>query len=221
MKYAAKIKLLVADDHTLFRKGLVALLEDFDDFGQILEAGDGEEVLKLVTEQHPDVVLMDLKMPKLTGIEVLPMLLRNQPDIKVLVLTMHADQSVVTTLMREGAHGYLLKDTDIEEVVEAIRTVAFTHETYTNKLVADALLNQLRPKRVSNKEVELGVELSKHEETLLKLIVEQNTSAEIADKMNLGKRTVEGYRRVLMNKIGVKNTAGLVAFAIEHNLLLK
>ena len=221
MKKPAKIKLLVTDDHTLFRKGLVALLEDFEEFGKILEAADGEEALKLIKKHRPHVVLLDLKMPKLSGVQLMPILYREHPEVKVLVLTMHSDASVINALIREGAHGYLLKDSDIEEVVEAIRTVVYTDNNYANKLVANALLNQASPRKPIDPDVQSGPELNKHEEMLLQLIVEQNTSAEIARKMNLGKRTVEEYRRALLQKTGVKNTAGLVAFALEHNLVLK
>jgi DNA-binding NarL/FixJ family response regulator len=210
-----KINVMIADDQTLFRQGMVVALGNYEEIGLITEATNGQDLLKKFKISEPDVVLLDLNMPVLSGMATMPIIAQDHPEVKVIVVSMYKEVEFITKLVKEGASGYLLKDSDITEVIKAISIVA-SGKQYHSELVADALVQYTREKRNSSVVLEYGIELTLQEKNLLRNLVSQNSNKQIADKMNLSVRTVEFYRSRLMQKLGVLNTAGLVAYAMKH-----
>lgn len=213
-----KIQIAVVDDHSLFRKGIISILQQVHDFEVVMEATNGQEFLDKLPDQPIDVVLMDLQMPVLDGIKTTEIVRTKHPEIKVLILSMHDEDQFVLHLMEIGANGYLLKDTDPEEVEKAIRKV---HETdiYFSDFVSKIMLRKMNRKtQQENKIFNYKTDLSERELQVLKYICEGLTTAEIGDIVALSPRTVEGHRLRMMEKLRLKNTAGLVAFAIRNNL---
>ncbi len=214
-----KIKVIIADDHQLFRRGLVAVLKELKGIEVIDEAANGKELLAILKSKTPDVVLVDIKMPVMDGIETIKVLLKRYPDVKVIMLTMHNEETFITHVVNLGAHGYLLKNTDIDEVEMTIKKVMEQGFYFSNQ-VSDVLLNNIITER--NRQPELDDEnpsFSKREKEVLQYICDGYTNSEIADKLFLSTRTVEGYRYKLCEKVGVKNTAGLVRFAVKNGLV--
>ena len=212
-----KIKVVIADDHKLFRKGIMALLEDFDFIGEIDEASNGLELIDMLEkmENRPDVILLDLRMPVMDGVEAQQKIRKLYPDIKVIILTMEDDEQYILHLINEGVNGYLLKNADPDEVEFAIQKVVekgFYFSEDISKLVMKGLV------RKDKHDMSIVLDLNEREMEILKLICKECTAAEIADKLNLSVRTIEGYRQKLLEKSGAKNMAGLVVFAIKHNL---
>lgn len=212
-----KINIVVADDHKLFRKGIIALLSDFDFIGEIDEASNGLELIELLEkmEIRPDVILLDLRMPVMDGVEAQQKIRKLYPNIKVIILTMADDEQYILHLINEGVNGYLLKNADPDEVEFAIQKVVerdFYFSEDISKLVMKGLV------RKDKHDMAAVLDLNGREIEILKLICKEFTAAEIADQLNLSVRTIEGYRQKLMDKSGAKNMAGLVVFAIKHNL---
>jgi DNA-binding NarL/FixJ family response regulator len=213
----ADIKYLITDDHKIFRQGLRLALNNYPILKFIGEAGNGLELLSLLEAQVPDVILLDLKMPQMDGMEVLKKIRVKYPDIKILILTMYDEEHFVLHLIEAGANGYLLKNAEPDEIHLAIQTVMET-DYYFNDLVSSAMLrNMLQKTKIANR-VKIGVKLSDKEEEVLKLICEERTAAEIAKEIFLSQRTVEGIRSLLLEKTGARNTAGLVLYAIKNGI---
>lgn len=213
----AGIKYLITDDHKIFRQGLRLALNNYPILKFNGEAGNGLELLSLLEEQVPDVILLDLKMPQMDGMEVLKKIRVKYPDIKILILTMYDEEHFVLHLIEAGANGYLLKNAEPDEIHLAIQTVMET-DYYFNDLVSSAMLrNMLQKTKIANR-VKMGVKLTDKEEEVLKLICEERTAAEIARQIFLSQRTVEGIRSLLLEKTGARNTAGLVLYAIKNGI---
>lgn len=212
------IKYLIADDHKIFRQGLKLVLNDDHQLQCIGEAASGLEVMQHLNKEIPDVILLDLKMPDMDGIETTKKIKAQHPDLKIIVLTMHNDEHFILHLMELGANGYLIKNADAEEIKKAIHSV---HENnyYFNELVSTALLRKVSHHKNMDPKFRHSVELNEREIEVLKLICEENTAAEIAGKIFLSARTVEGIRASMMQKIGVKNIAGLVIYAVKHGIV--
>ncbi|KAA5533246.1 response regulator transcription factor [Taibaiella lutea] len=212
------IKYLIADDHKIFRQGLKLVLNDDHLLNCIGEAASGIEVMEQLGKEQPDVILLDLKMPDMDGIETTQKIRTLYPDLKILILTMHNDEHFILHLMELGANGYLIKNADAEEIKRAIHSV---HENnyYFNELVSTALLRKVSHHKNMDPKFRHSIELNERETEVLKLICEENTAAEIAGKIFLSARTVEGIRASMMQKIGVKNIAGLVIYAVKHGIV--
>ena len=212
------IKYAIADDHKLFRKGIIAVLEDSPGFKLVLEAQNGRELLNNLNKAKPDIILLDLRMPEMDGIETTVEIRKQNEDVKIIIVTMLDDEKYVIHLMEVGANGYLLKNAEPEEIKTAI-TTAYENGYYFNDYVNKALLkrvvhkNQLKPVFNNN------IELSSREIEVLKLICNEQTANEISKLIFLSPRTVEGIRTKLLEKIGVKNTAGLVMYAVKNRLV--
>ena len=213
-----KIKIAIADDYKIFRDGLkVGLLKD-ENLEVVLEADNGEDLLAGFEKNLPDVVIMDLKMPIMDGTEATKLIKKKYSSVKVLVVTMYEDDKFIIHLMENGANGYLLKNADPEEINKSIYAV---HENgyYFNDLVNKALLKKLVLKGNLKPSFNQNVELTERELEVLKLICEEKTNAEIGKLLFLSPRSVEGIRQRLIEKVGVRNTAGLVMFAIKNGLI--
>jgi two-component system, NarL family, response regulator DegU len=214
----SKIQIAVVDDHSLFRKGMISILQQVPDFEVVMDATNGQEFLDKLPAQPIDVVLMDLQMPILDGIKTTEIIRAKHSDVRVLILSMHDEDQFVLHLMEIGANGYLLKDTDPEEVEKAIRKVYET-DIYFSDFVSKIMLRKMNRKtQQENKIFNYKTDLSERELQVLKHICEGLTTAEIGEMVSLSPRTVEGHRLRMMEKLGLKNTAGLVAFAIRNNL---
>jgi DNA-binding NarL/FixJ family response regulator len=212
-----KINVIITDDHKLFRKGIIALLEDFDFIGETNEASNGAELLALLAKIKtlPDVVLLDLRMPVMDGVEAHKQIRKLYPEIKVIILTMEDDEQYILHLISEGVNGYLLKNADPDEMEKAILKVVengYYFSENISTLVVKGMLKKDTSEAVPN------LDFNERELQILELICKEFTAAEIAEELNLSVRTVEGYRQKLIDKAGVKNVAGLVIFAVKNNL---
>lgn len=195
------------------------MLEQVDDFEVVLEAANGEELLSALPRKRVDVVLLDINMPVLDGIETTKILRQKFPKVKIIMLSLHDEDRFILHLMELGASGYLLKDAEPEEVEKAIRIVK-EGEVYFNDTVSKVMFRKATNKSVrSSKVFNYKVDLSERELEVLNLICEGLTNAQIAEEISLSQRTVEGYRLRMLNKLKVKNTAGLVAYAIKNHLV--
>lgn len=212
------IKYIIADDHTVFRQGLKMVLADDPLLSFCGEAENGVVLMNLIAQEVPEVVLLDLKMPVMDGLEATQQIRGKYPDVKILILTMHDDEQMILHMLEAGANGYLLKNADPEEIKLAIHTVA-ENNYYFNDFVSNAMLKKLVNKNIATPSFRSSPDLSERELTILKLICKEHTSAEIGEKVFLSARTVEGIRAAIMEKIGVRNIAGLVMYAVKNNLV--
>ncbi len=208
------IKLALVDDHTLFRQGIKLLLEDMDSVELIIEGSNGRELLDAMEDQVPDIILLDLEMPVLNGIETSKIIKEKYEDTGIIILTMYDDEQMIAHLMEIGANGYLLKDTTEEELHKAIHSV-HDNQFYFNDFVSKALLSGVKAKRKPQPKIGNNIEVTRRESEVLQLICEELTTQEMADKLFLSPRTIEGHRQNLIEKFGVKNTAGLIIRAIK------
>ena len=212
------IKIAIADDYTIYRDGLKIGLAQDENLEVMLEAADGEDLIKGIETNMPDVIIMDLKMPVMDGMEATKVIKKKYPDMKILVVTMYDDEKFVIHLMEIGANGYLLKNAEAEEIRKAIYSV---HETgyYFNNIVSNALLKKLVMKGNIKPSFKEGVELTEREQDVLKLICAEKTANEMGQQLFLSPRSVEGIRQRLIDKVGVRNTAGLVMFAVKNGII--
>jgi len=213
-----EIKVAIADDHKIFRKGVILSLRHYSNIRFVLEADNGDDLLNQLDEAKPDVVLMDLRMPVKDGIEATKFINKHYPNIAVIVLTMHEDDRFVTHLMENGANGYLLKSTDPSEIKKAITDVV-TKGYYLNNFVNRILLKRAHNKTKSIPSLNNDFPVTDKEKDVLRYICMEFTSQEIGQKMEISPRTVESIKERLMERFGVKNTAGLVFFAVKNNLV--
>jgi len=213
----AVIKVAIADDHTLFRTGVKTSLSSRKDIQMVAEAENGMQLLNLLKHIKPDVVLLDIQMPIMDGLTTLPEIKKLYPDVKVIMLSMHNDHSMITRMMEIGANSYLTKESDSETIYQAIRT-CFEQEFFFNELTNKALLNGLRMKKPADV-ASPDVHLTDKEITILKLMCEEKSTKEIADMVDLSPRTVEAIRDKLKTKTGVKSMAGLVMYAVKAGIV--
>ena len=208
----------IADDHKIFRKGVILSLRQYTNISFVFEAENGEELLKELETTQPDVVLMDLRMPGKDGIETTKEVSKKFPDVKVLILTMFEDERFVSHLMENGANGYLLKNADPAEIKKAIMEV-MARGYYLNNFVNRVLLKKSANKTKAIPSLNSEIVMSDKEKEVVRLLCMEYTAAEIAQKMEISPRTVESIKDRLMERFGLKNTAGLVFFAVKNNLI--
>lgn len=213
-----KINIAIADDYKIFREGIKKCMASDKNMVVVLEADNGEDLVNNIGTTMPDVVIMDLKMPIMDGMEATQLIRKKYPDLKVLVVTMYDDDKFIIHLMEIGANGYLLKNAEPDEIRKAIYAVK-ENGYYFNDLVNKALLKKLVLKTNMKPSFNQNVELSERELEVLKLICEEKTANEIAKEIFLSPRSVEGIRQRLIEKIGVRNTAGLVMFAVKSGII--
>lgn len=208
----------IADDHKIFRKGVILSLRQYTNISFVFEAENGEELLKELETTQPDVVLMDLRMPGKDGIETTKEVSKRFPDVKVLILTMFEDERFVSHLMENGANGYLLKNADPAEIKKAIMEV-MARGYYLNNFVNRVLLKKSANKTKAIPSMNSEIVMSDKEKEVVRLLCMEYTAAEIAQKMEISPRTVESIKDRLMERFGLKNTAGLVFFAVKNNMI--
>ncbi|KYP14683.1 response regulator transcription factor [Flavihumibacter sp. CACIAM 22H1] len=212
------IKVAIADDHKIFRKGVILSLRPFTNIKFVQEAENGQELIDGLPESAPDVILMDLRMPVKDGIETTKLIAKSNPNIHIVVLTMFEDERFVSHLMEIGANGYLLKSADPSEIRRAIMEV-FEKGYYLNNFVNRILLKKSHAKQKVIPSLTSEVTLTDRERDVIKYICMEFTATEIAQKMEVSPRTVEAIKDRLMEKFGTKNTAGLVFYAVKNNLI--
>jgi len=215
-----QIKVAIADDHILFRTGVKTALSMKKDIKMIAEADNGMQLLNLLKHTQPDVILLDIQMPILDGISTLPEIKKLYPEIKVIMLTMHNDHSMISRLMELGANAYLTKNSDSDVIYEAVKTV-HQQEYFFNALTNKALIDGLRLKRQAEASQPMDAKLSDKEVTILRLMCEEKSTKEIADLVDLSPRTVEAIRDKLKTKTGAKSMAGLVMYAVKSGIIEK
>jgi len=210
------IRVVLADDHALVRAGIRSLLAGITGIEVVAEAHDGQEVTQLVEKLRPDLVLMDIAMPGLNGLEATARIVNTCPGTAVIILSMHAAQEYALQALRAGASGYVLKDADFAELESAIETVS-RGETYLSPVMSKHLIDDFR-RRVADQPDPLDRLTSRHRE-VLQLIVEGNTTKDIAAKLNLSVKTVESHRAQIMSRLDIHDVAGLVRFAMRVGLI--
>jgi len=210
-----KIKIIIADDHTMFLQGIVSLLKNEDDISILGKTGNGKDVFKIMEIAAPDIILLDISMPEMDGIEVTKIIKQKHPAIKILILSTNSNTQMIAKLIRMGVDGYLLKNAEKQELLHAIYTI---HKggTYFCKEVEEK--NDDNNSKIKS-ETAFITELSSREKEILVLIAQEFTGNEIAEKTFISLNTVNTHRRNLISKLNVKNTAGLVKYAIEYGLL--
>ena len=213
-----KIKIAIADDYKIYRDGLKVGLAADSNLQVVLEADNGEDLLKGLSAAAPDVIIMDLKMPIMDGMEATKEVKKRFSSIKVLVVTMYEDDKFIIHLMENGANGYLLKNAESDEIRKSIYAV-YENGYYFNDLVNKALLKKLVMKGNFKPSFNQDIDFTERELEVLKLICEEKTAAEIGREIFLSPRSVEGIRQRLIEKVGVRNTAGLVMFAIKNGIV--
>ena len=208
------IRILIADDHGVVAEGLKLLVEAESDMQVVALVGDGREAVQQARDSQPDVVLMDLSMPELNGADATRAILQRDPKCRVIVLSMYAQREYVRRALKAGAAGYVVKRSAAKEVVEAIRAV-HAGQRYLSPRVADVVLEDYS----DDKQDDPLARLSAREREVLQLLAEGRTGAEIAQRLSLSQKTVETYRARLVEKLGIRDLAGLVRFAIQRGLV--
>ncbi|MBU6158140.1 MAG: response regulator transcription factor [Bacteroidetes bacterium] len=212
------IQVAIADDHQIFRKGVILSLRPFASIKFVLEAENGDELLKGLETIQPDVILMDLRMPGKDGIETTKIISKQYPKIHILVLSMYEDERFVTHLMENGANGYLLKNSDANEIKKAILEV-MAKGYYLNNFVNRILLKKSHQKAKVIPSLNSEIQISDKEQQVIRLVCMEYTAQEIAKEMQISPRTVEAIKDRLMERFGVKNSVGLVFFAMKNGLI--
>ena len=210
------IRVIIADDHKILRQGLQALLQREPDMEMLAEAEDGRQTVTLVSELIPHIVIMDVKMPTLNGIEATRQILSNHPDVKVIALSIYSDRRYVINMLKAGAHGYLLKDCAFEELAQAIRLV-MANKTYLSPGVAEIVVKDFVQRVPDTSQSAFSV-LTNREREVLQLMAEGQSTSQIAELLHISVKTVDTHRQQIRHKIGIKNVAELTKYAIREGL---
>ncbi len=213
------IRILLADDHTVVREGLRALLERESDMQVVAEAADGREAVRLTAENHPDIVVMDLAMPTMNGMEATRRILAASPRVGVVILSMHQDESYVLGALNAGAKGYLLKDSIRSEVLQAIRTVSAGRSFLTKRIahiLQEDYVSQLRQRGLEDR-YEL---LSDREREILQMVAEGRANKEVASLLNVSPTTVETHRAHILQKLNIHSVPELILYAVRKGIIV-
>ncbi len=210
------IRIVLAEDHKITREGLVNMLKNQGNMQVIGEAQNGREAVQLALDLSPDLVIMDVTMPNLNGIDATRVITSNSKAVKVIALSMYSDKQFVQGMMQAGASGYLLKDCAFDELVNAIRVV-YAGETYLSPGIAGIVVQDY-VKKLSSSAFSAATLLTKREREVLQLISEGKSTKHIATQLDVSIKTVETHRRQMMEKLGIRNVAGLTKYAIREGL---
>ncbi len=212
----SKVDIVLVDDHILLRNGLASLINSFEDYIILFEANNGKDFInKLQPKQPPQIVLLDINMPEMDGYETCLWLKNNYPEVKVLALSMYDNENAVIRMFKAGAKGYILKDCDPSELKNALYSIN-AKGFYYSELVTGTFIRSINEEKSQAKNI---IHLKEHEITFLKLVCTELTYKEIADKMFLSPRTIDGYRDDLFQKLNIKTRVGLVMYAIKNGIV--
>lgn len=214
----SKLKVFLADDHTLFRKAMTTLLQTFQRVGEVKDAENGKELLTIMKYSTPDVVIVDLQMPVMDGVETSENVLKKFPNTKIIILTMHDSDKYILHMLELGVHAFLLKNTEPDELERAIYQVV-EKDFYHNDLIANVLRKNVQQKKPLQRPAFRNASLTEREKEVLLLICQELTIREIGQKLSLSENTVRNHRVHIMEKIGVTNTVGIVKFAYDSGLV--
>jgi DNA-binding NarL/FixJ family response regulator len=210
------MKILLVDDHTLFRNGLKMLIDTIPGFQVTGTASNGKEFLEKIQKDHYDIIFLDIEMPELNGIAAASKVLQYNPDLKIITLTMFGDEEYFDQMIKAGAKGFLMKNSDLQEVRTAIEVV-YQGGTYYSQELMQSILRSLKHVKASNA---VNIEFSERETEILRLICQGHSNLVIGDKLFISKRTVEKHRANLLQKTNSKNTAELVIYAIKNQIII-
>jgi RNA polymerase sigma factor (sigma-70 family) len=210
------IKIILADDHAVLRHGLSKSFQTEKDMEVIAQAKDGRQTVELVKELIPDVVIMDIGMPELNGIEATRQITQERPKVKVIALSMHSSKNFIIEMFKAGASGYLLKDCEFDELVNAIRVV-IDNKTYISPAISDVVVENYMRQFPETKDSAFSI-LSKREREVLQLLTEGKTTKQIAKRLHISAKTVEVHRLNIMNKLKIDSIAQLTKYAIQEGL---
>lgn len=215
-----RVKILIVDDHPMIRLGIRSILNNVEHLNVADEANNGREALEKLDRESFDLVVMDIKMPEMNGIEATEEIVKRHPNTKVLAISMFDEQRYIVKMLQAGALGYVLKNTGKNEMVSAINSV-MAGESYFSQEVSNIMMSQFMSRGGTSQisETKTDVALTKRETEIIKMISEELTNAEIAERLGISSRTVDTHRRNLLQKLDVKNTAGLVKYAMVNHLL--
>ena len=210
---------MLVDDHKLFREGLKFVISQLNNFEVIAEAGNGKEFLELLEKMKPDLVLMDISMPHMDGIEATRMAVEKYPDLKIIALSMFGDEEYYYKMIQVGAKGFILKESGKNELEKVMNDVSSGESYFSQQLLRDIILNLDKPNVQTLRSQGELVKLTQREIEVLKLICSGLSNAEIADRLYLSLRTVEGHKSKLIGKTGVKNSISLVMYALKNKIV--
>jgi DNA-binding NarL/FixJ family response regulator len=218
MTSTGHLKILIGDDHTLMRQGLRKILEEQPEWEVVSEASDGREAVRAALALHPDVVVLDIGMPLLNGIEATRQIIRRFPNINVLILSMHSEEAYITQAMQAGARGYLLKDSADTDLIRAVMAVA-AGKSFFSPAVAKVMLDDYVRHLADKGIVDRFESLSEREREIFQLIAEAHSNKAIADMLSISPATVETHRAHILQKLDVHNTAELVLYAVRKGII--
>lgn len=202
-------KVILADDHTLFRQGLKLILEDMENIEIVADVANGKELIEVAGLIKPDLIIMDINMPVVNGIEASRILLQQDPELKVLVISMYGDEQYYNSVIENGVKGFILKDADNSELRTAVKMILNGRTYFSQELLL---------KLIRNRQTNDQIALTTREKEILTLICKGHSSSEIASKLFLSERTVENHRASLLDKTGCRNSLSLVIYALRNNL---
>ena len=211
-----KVRILLADDHQIMREGLKALLGKHSSIEVIAEAENGIETVAIARQERPDVIVMDIAMPDINGIEVTRQLKAELADIKIIALSMHSDRRFVSEILKAGASAYVLKQAAFEDLEKAIKAVMLNHTFLSSDILESVVSDYVS--QLTNSEYDAYRQLSDRERQVLQLLAEGNSTKEIAFKLHVSVKTIESHRQNIMNKLGIRTLAGLTKFAVREGL---
>lgn len=211
-----KTRILLADDHEVFREGLRSMIEKHEDLEVVGDAQTGRVAVRMATQLKPDIIIMDIAMPDLNGIEATSQIRANVPEARVIALSMHSDKRFVTGMLRAGAVGYLLKASAFDEVIQATRTV-MNNKHYVSGDIADTVVSDY-VRQLTEAAPEQHAALSPREREVLQLLAEGHSTRKIAEALHISANTIETHRAHIMAKLGIKTIADLVKFAIREGI---
>ena len=220
MSLSTIIKIAIADDHKIFRDGIKMALSPKENLKMIWEAEDGKDLMHKMAIKMPDVLLMDIRMPEIDGINAIEMLRKEYDDLKIIVLSMYDDQQMISKMMEMGANAYLTKTTDPDEIYEAILT-CMNEDFYFNQLVNNAVMGKLMQKKNIRKHYgsNIPISFSEKELKILQLLGEDKTTEEISKIIFLSPRTIETIRQNMKNKVGAKTIGGLLMYGMRNKII--
>lgn len=212
------LEVVLVDDHQMFRDGIKSVLNEEEGISVVGEVGSGNELMALLSKSQPDLVITDISMPGISGIEVSKMIKSSYPTVKVLILSMHTNEEFITKAIDIGADGYLPKDTSMKELLEAIRVISHG-ESYFNKSISDTIIKSMINKSKSKQGAGKKASLTNREIEIVLLVVDGLTNKEIAEKLFISVRTVDSHKNNIMQKLNLKSSVDLVKYAIRNKMV--